>query len=148
MKIKVKKLDENAVLPQKANDKDAGYDLVAISDPEIKYNGDEILYIQYRTGIAIEPPEGYHTEIYPRSSISKYNLQLCNSLGLIDEPYRGEIILRFNLINSKLIGSKIYRKGDKIGQLVIKKTISMDFVEVEELEETDRGEGGFGSSGK
>ena len=146
--IKVKKLNKNAVLPQKANDQDAGYDLIAISKPEIKYDNDNVLYIQYKTGIAIEPPEGYHTEIYPRSSISKYNLQLCNSLGLIDEPYRGEIILRFNLINSKLVGSKIYQKGDKIGQLVIKKTISMDFIEVEELEETNRGTGGFGSSGK
>ena len=145
--IKVKQLHQDAVLPQKANDKDAGYDLVAISDPEIKYDNDNVLYIQYKTGIAIEPPEGYHTEIYPRSSISKYNLQLCNSLGLIDEPYRGEIILRFNLINSKLVGSKLYQKGDKIGQLVIKKTISMDFIEVEELEETDRADGSFGSSG-
>jgi len=146
--IKVKKLHQDAVLPQKANEKDAGYDLVAISDPEIKYDNDNVLYIQYKTGIAIEPPEGYHTEIYPRSSISKYNLQLCNSLGLIDEPYRGEIILRFNLIGSKRVGAKVYAKGDKIGQLVIKKTISMDFIEVEELEETSRGTGGFGSSGK
>lgn len=140
--IKFKKLHPDAVIPTQATSTDAGYDLVAIDDGKIDEGNN---YIQYRTGIAIEPPVGYHTEIFPRSSISKTNLVLANSIGLVDEGYRGELLFRFKQIT---IDKPSYKKGDKIGQLVVRKTIRAAFEEVQELGSSDRGTGGFGSSGK
>jgi len=150
-KIKVKKLDEAAIVPESANETDAGYDLIAIDDGTFKEDEQgNILYIQYRTGIAIAPPSGYHTEIFPRSSISKTHLMLANSIGLVDESYRGEILIRFKVIPSGMKVSSImkYNAGDRIAQLVIRKTEKATFELVEELNKTDRGEGGFGSTGE
>jgi len=148
--LKFKRLHPDAVIPSKAHNNDAGYDLIAVETGSVKYdNNDNLLYIEYKTGLSVQPPEGYHTEIFPRSSISKYDLSLCNSIGLIDNEYRGEIILRFNVLGHYIPNLKnVYKKGDKIGQLVIRKTYNIPVVEVEELEETARGTGGFGSSGK
>lgn len=176
MKIRVKKLDPEAVLPERAKEGDVGYDLIAINDGEMKYDDYGLLvYIQYKTGLAIDPPEGYYVEIFPRSSITKTGLILGNSIGLVDEGYRGELLLRFkfpNTINNNFLDGKDlegndliegmletlryryeqspaktrYKKGDKIGQLVIRKAIHMDFEEVEELSDTDRSDGGFGST--
>ena len=142
--LKVKKLVPEAVIPSKAKENDTGYDVTAISDPEFNDT-----YVQYRTGLSIEVPEGYHTELFPRSSISKYDLVLANSVGMIDNGYRGELLFRFKLIKPS-VGppSKFYKKGDKIGQIVIRKTESLPIVEVDELSSTERGDGGFGSSGK
>lgn len=162
------KLDEGAVLPKKANQSDAGYDVVAISDPIITDS-----YIEYKTGLRIQPDIGYHVLIHPRSSISKYNLVLCNGIGLIDNQYRGELLVRFKYIPQKnditvdakyLEGeedcdpsysvsvnidfNKIYKKGDRICQLVVEKTVDSIFTVVNELDDTTRGEGGFGSTGK
>mgnify|MGYP001269436654 CR=1 FL=1 len=148
--IRVKKLDEAAVVPESANETDAGYDLVAIDDGEFKKDEhSNTLYIQYRTGLSIAPPPGYHTEIFPRSSISKTHLMLANSIGLIDEGYRGEILVRFKVIPSNMGASlvKRYQAGDRIAQLVIRKTEKASFELVEELDDTSRGDGGFGSSG-
>jgi dUTP pyrophosphatase len=154
--LKVKKLVPEAVLPLKANDDDAGYDLTAISDPEVKDS-----YVQYRTGISIEVPKGYHTELFPRSSISKYDLVLANSVGLVDNGYRGEVLLRFKItprvapdgeyvkfLDPKIWPPRLYIKGDKVAQIVIRKTITLPVVEVAELSDTARGDGGFGSSGR
>lgn len=138
--IKIKKLHKDAVIPTQAKNGDAGFDLTAIDDG---INDCEGRYIEYDTGIAIQPPEGYHTEIFPRSSISKYGLFLANSIGLVDNGYRNSIKLRFK----KLAKGNEYVKGDKIGQLVIRKTENIEFIEVDELSETERGDGGFGSSG-
>lgn len=143
--LRVKKLVPEAVLPTRANPDDAGYDVVAIYDPEVTDT-----YVQYRTGLAIEVPKGYHTEIFPRSSISKYDLVLANSIGLIDNGYRGELIFRFKIVpraNGSIL-SKVYEKGDKIGQIVVRRTIDLPILEVENLSDTVRGEGGFGSSDK
>ena len=150
MKIKVKKLHEDAVLPKSANETDAGFDLVAIDDGE-----ETETYIQYRTGIAVQPDPGYHTELFPRSSISKTDLMLANGIGCIDNLYTGEVIARFKVIPHHLITSifsrlfwkpKKYKKGDKIAQLVIRKTELADFQWVKSLSETSRGGGGFGST--
>lgn len=145
LKIKVKKTHPDAVIPTQALKTDAGYDLVAVADATLIKS--EFMYIplyaEYDTGIAVEPPTGYHVEVYPRSSISKTGLILANGIGLIDSDYRGTIKLRFKVANA----SSPYRKGDKIGQLVIKKTIHADFEEVKELSDTNRGSGGFGSTG-
>lgn len=152
MKIQVKKLHEDAVLPVAANSTDAGFDLVAIDDGTV-----EKTYIQYRTGISIQPPPGYHTEIFPRSSVSKTDLVLANSIGLVDEGYRGEILVRFKIVpNPSHMGSELgqllwspitFKKGDRIAQLVIRKTAKAQFEWVDELTETQRGAGGFGSTG-
>lgn len=155
-KIKVQKLHPDAVLPKSANSTDAGYDLVAVDDGTVSEEG----YIQYRTGIAISPPEGFHTEIFPRSSISKYSLALANSIGLVDNGYSGEILVRFkfaaplqshgnNVFANVGIGmAKIYKKGDRIAQLVVRKTRIASFEWVDELAQTERGTGGFGSSSR
>jgi dUTP pyrophosphatase len=147
--IKVKKLHEDAVLPAKANSTDAGFDLVAIDDGEPAYdNSNNCLYIQYRTGISVEPPVGYHTEIFPRSSVTKSHLMLGNSIGLVDEGYRGEIMLRFRPTEDIRFGDfKGYSKGDRIGQLVVRKTEPAKFEWSDDLDESSRGEGGFGSTG-
>jgi dUTP pyrophosphatase len=160
--IYVIKLHPDAQLPVNAHRGDAGYDLVAIDDGEtVKDKDGNILYIQYKTGIAIQPPSNYHTEIFPRSSITKTHLVLGNSIGLVDSSYRGEIMVRFKVVKltehwQNSDGSTIgqygeiekYKKGDKIAQLVIRLTINMDFAWVEKLEDTTRGDGGFGSTDK
>jgi dUTP pyrophosphatase len=150
--LKVKKLIPEAVIPSKAKPGDAGYDLTAIDDGTWSADG---TYIQYRTGLAIEPPPGYHTELFPRSSGTKTDLMLGNSIGLVDNGYRGEILLRFKLAKRGTVFPTspqqpiiIYKKGDKIAQLVIRKTEDMEVVEVENLSSTERGTGGFGSTGK
>ncbi len=150
MKIKVKKLHPDAVLPKCANETDAGYDLVTIDEGEFVNDGCDIAYIQYRTGISISPPEGYHTEIFPRSSISKKQLILANGIGLVDGGYRNEVLVRFKYVGHHSFSadaSKIYHKGDKIAQLVIRKTEKMDFEFADELDVTSRNMGGFGSTG-
>jgi len=154
--LKFKKLHNDAIIPKRAHEGDAGYDLVAVTEPDIVKDDSGILYIEYRTGLAVQPPKGFRTEVYPRSSISKYNLSLCNSIALIDNIYTGEILLRFNLIMEEkgckdglknfMIEPKIYKKGDKIAQLVIKKDYIFEVEEVDELNSTERGAGNFGST--
>lgn len=145
MLVKVKKLNPDAVLPSSSNETDAGFDLVATDDGEIKGT-----YIQYKTGISIEPEIGYHTEIFPRSSISKTDLVLANSIGLVDEGYRGEILVRFKIVprQDDKPFPVIFKKGDRIAQLVVRKTERAIFEWRDELSDTTRGESGFGSSGK
>jgi len=148
-------------IPKKANEGDVGYDVIAISPPKIVWDGANINYIEYSTGIHIAPNENYYTLIYPRSSISKYNLQLCNSVGLVDTSYRGELMLRFRYITQvddiklnvdgtlqfNINFDRIYKDGDKIGQLVFMKREDVLFNVIDELDSTERGSGGFGSTG-
>jgi dUTP pyrophosphatase len=156
--IKIKKVHPDAVTPKQGFETDSGYDLVAIDDGVATTSSttSDIVFVEYDTGVQIELPEGYHTEIYPRSSISKTHLLLANSIGLIDNSYRGNLKLRFRLLKidsnekwwkEKQLKGEVYKKGDKIGQLVIKKTIYADFEEVTELNTSDRSESGFGSTG-
>jgi len=149
MKVKIKKLSDKATLPTKANTTDAGFDLYATSI-EKKYEGEQnsgwVQYIQYGTDLAIEIPDGYCGLIFPRSSVSKYDLSLCNAVGIVDSGYRGEVCLRFRL--TKYIGEcKVYSIGEKVGQLVIVPYPEVEFEEAKELSGSDRGKGGFGSSG-
>jgi dUTP pyrophosphatase len=143
LKVKIKKLHPDAVIPKYAKPGDAGLDLVAIDDPELEnYYG----YVEYRTGLAIEIPEGYVGLIYPRSSISNVDLTLTNSVGVIDSGYRGEIRFRFKVTFTK--GNKeVYKRGDKIGQLIIMPYPKVELEQVEELSDSVRGSGAFGSSG-
>ena len=141
MKVKIKKLVPEAVIPSYANLGDAGLDLVATwikVEDHNKYG-----YFEYGTGICIEIPEGYVGLIFPRSSISKTGMLLTNSVGVIDSGYRGEIKFRFKYIS----GTNSYNVGDKVGQMIIMPYPKIEFEEVEELTETERGDGGFGSTG-
>lgn len=174
MKIKIK--NTGTIVPKNLTQYDVGYDLVASSHPAISGEYDEeakawsrIDYIQYHTDLYIEPcvdDKVYHTNIFPRSSISNKNLMLANSIGLIDAGYRGELLIRFKYITqpedfftkiqdheyatsmlTNINMEKIYKKGERIAQLVIAETHKVEFETVEELSETDRGKGGFGSTG-
>ena len=162
LKVKIKKLNENAVIPTYSKDGDAGMDLVATS----KYYDDDG-NIVYGTGLAFEIPKGYVGLIFPRSSNAKQQLLLSNSVGVIDSGYRGEVMLKFKSSASsfslktliKLIfnsDAKItvinnftisYYVGERIGQMIILPYPQIEFEESEELSETERGNGGYGSTG-
>ena len=140
MKVKIKKLGPGAVIPRYAKQGDAGLDLVATSR-----RMDRKGFVEYGTQLALEIPTGYVGLVFPRSSISKLKMTLVNSVGVIDSSYRGEILLRFKPTQ---VGHGIYEIGDKVAQLVIIPYPQVEFEEVEELDETDRGSGGFGSTDK
>ena len=143
MFVNIKKLNENAVIPSYSKDGDAGMDLVATS---INFEGTQITY---GTGLAIEIPKGFVGLIFPRSSIRKTDLSLSNSVGVIDSGYRGEIQATFNQKSlSSKSGSFLYGVGDRIAQIMIIPYPPINFIEVDELTNTERGEGGFGSTGK
>lgn len=142
MKIKIKKLHPDAVIPTYAKPGDAGMDLTAISEESIDNNG--IFYTEYGTGIAVEIPKGYVGLIFPRSSIYKTGLVLSNSVGVIDSGYRGEI--KFKFYDSLQMYDNPYRIGARIGQLIIIPYPQIEFEEVQELETSERGTGGFGST--
>ena len=142
MQVNIKKLHDNAVIPVYSKPGDAGMDLTAIS-----ISKDDHGNITYGTGLAIEIPEGYVGYIFPRSSNSKTDLYLTNHVGVIDSGYRGEIMFKFRPIPS-LINAKIYQVGDRVGQLIIMPIPTITFFEVQELSNSERGEGGFGSTGK
>jgi dUTP pyrophosphatase len=137
--------ENNLIAPAKG---DAGWDLVASSDPTVIYSDDKnknILYIEYDTGVIIQPPNGFYTLLFPRSSISKYQLALANSVGVIDYGYRNTIKLRFRFLGKRFSkNSLIYQKGDKIGQLIFMPMFIFSAHQTESLEESDRGLAGFG----
>lgn len=140
--------ENNLIAPAKD---DAGWDLIASSDPVIvrEPNKKQILYIEYDTGVIIQPAEGFLTLLFPRSSVSKYQLSLCNSVGVIDAGYRDSIKLRFRWLGIGTSPSKdfIYKKGDKIGQLVFMPFVGLVAHQTDALDESERGTGGFGSTG-
>jgi dUTP pyrophosphatase len=141
MEVKIKKLHADAVIPKYAKSGDAGLDLTAISrsrDGQV---------VTYGTGLAVEIPEGYVGLIFPRSSIFKTTMSLSNSVGVIDSGYRGEVMLKFVDRCESVIGRETYKVGDRVGQLLIIPYPSIELVEVEELSSSERGAGGYGSSG-
>lgn len=139
MQIKFKKVRE-VETPIYATEGAAAMDLFAATNPE--YNVEKNYY-EIKTGIAIQVPEGYGAFILPRSSISNKGIVLANSLGLGDPDFRGELCVRFKPIDPNYT---IYEKGERIAQLVIIQTPKVTLIEVDELDETVRGEGGFGST--
>ena len=141
MKVRIKRLSENAVIPTYANPGDAGLDLVATYVKVEDHN--KYGFFEYGTGLAVEIPEGYIGLIFPRSSISKTGMMLANAVGVIDSSYRGEIKLRFKYIS----GTNSYEVGDRVAQLIILPYPIVEFEEVQELSETQRSSGGFGSTG-
>lgn len=139
MKIKFKKLNDNAVMPSKAHPTDAGFDLTATS--RIYQGG---CYV-YGTGIAVEIPKGYVGLVFPRSSISRTGLTLSNCVGVIDSGYRGEITFKFRPVSDHPV---LYNVGDRIGQLIILPYPDVKFVEAGRLSDSERGIGGYGSTGR
>ena len=140
MKVKIKKLHPNAVKPKYAKESDAGMDLVAtqiISETPTQ--------ITYGLGIAMEIPEGMVGLVFPRSSIRNTGLTLSNCVGVIDAGYRGEIQATFNKNGVK---DEFYKVGDRVVQIIIVPHPIIQIVEVDELSESSRGKGGFGSTGK
>ena len=181
MKIQVLKNDTYQSvnnLPKKGTDRATGFDVVVTSDPEIigeiYDNGayKRIDYIQYKTNLKVAVQKervfsnfgytdlDYDILAFPRSSVSKYNLTLANSIGLIDADYRGEVLLRFkynwqpedykirtdNLLEGRVNVDKLYKKGDKVCQLKVTKVENVKFELVDELDSTNIGDGGFGST--
>lgn len=138
MKVKFKKLTEDAVSPKRAKPGDAGADLTATS---MNHYTD---YTEYGTSLSVEIPEGHVGLVFPRSSNSNKDQLLANSVGVIDAGYRGEIKARFKRTKE---GARQHQPGDRFAQLVIVPIVEAEYEEVEELSETERGEGSFGSSG-
>jgi dUTPase len=167
LQTKIKLLSDKAKVPARANPGDAGYDIAFIGVEKIE--GDVIFF---KTGVAVSPPTGYYFEIVPRSSISKLPLQLANSVGIIDEGYRGEILIPIRVMHPEMgtgdqrmikpsgivniFGAKpptmngvadiIIAKKPTLCQLILRKRLESDFVTVQSLDETIRGDGGFGST--
>ena len=143
MELPVARLNENAVLPTRAHDGDAGLDLYACESAHIG-PGERW---SIGTGVAVEIPDGHAGLVLPRSGLAKKNgITLVNSPGLIDAGYRGEI--RVLLLNTDPADVFRVAPGDRIAQLVITPVVLADPVEREALAESARGEGGFGSSGR
>ncbi len=165
--IKVKLLDEDAVIPTKAHNTDTGYDLTFIGVEKIV--GDVIFF---KTGLSLEPSKGYYFEVVPRSSISKLPLVMANSVGVIDESYRGEVLVPVrvthqymgtelrsavfpgglvNIFNSKPVtienvANLILDNKPCLFQAILKKRLDCSFEIQSDLNDTERADGGFGSS--
>jgi len=142
IEVNIKRLNPNAVLPSYSKAGDAGMDLTSISRTFDKENQ----FFEYGTGISIEIPEGHVGLLYPRSSLSNKDLVLCNSVGVIDSGYRGEIKFRFKLTLPEDANPNIYFAGDRVGQLVIMPYPKIRLLEVDELSDSSRGTKGFGST--
>ena len=143
MKVKFKKLSPLAKAPSYAHIGDAGADLVATS---YKHDPETDSYV-YGTGIAVEVPEGHVMLIFPRSSNRKTDCYMCNHVGVVDSGYRGEIMFSFKSRDRNFV-TKPYEVGDRIGQAIIIPYPTIEYVEVDELSETERGTGGHGSTGR
>lgn len=142
LNVKVKKLHPEAVVPQYAKVGDAGLDLTAVS-VELLGKGK----VAYGTGLAFEIPDGYVGLLFPRSSIHKYSLDLTNCVGVIDSGYRGEVKAVFRLTDYGHF-DKMYSSGERVAQLLILPYPAVTLREVDELSDSERGFGGFGSTGK
>ncbi|MBO5048358.1 MAG: dUTP diphosphatase [Clostridia bacterium] len=144
MKIQIKKLKENAIIPTRGSDRAAGYDLYACLENEVTIGAGETVKIG--TGLSIAVPEGYFGAIFARSGLAaKEGLRPANCVGVADSDYRGEYIVALH--NDSAI-SRVVTLGERIAQLVVMPYLSVEFEEVDSLDETERGAGGFGSTGK
>ena len=144
MKISIKRLTETAILPERGSAYAAGYDLFADLQESVLIQPHETKMIG--TGLAMEIPEGYFGGIFARSGLSsKEGLRPANCVGVVDADYRGEV--KVALHNDGEVVREV-KAGQKIAQLVVVPFLGVEFDEVEELSETVRGVGGFGSTGK
>jgi len=143
MKVKIKKLRENALLPHRGSRSAAGYDLYACIDEQITIRPHETVMVG--TGLSVAIPEGYFGAVVARSGLaSKQGLRPANCIGICDSDYRGEYIVALHNDSGE---TRTVAHGDRIAQLVVMPYLAVDFEEAEELDETERGTGGFGSTG-
>ena len=141
--VNVKKLRDNAIIPTQGSKYAAGYDLYATIDTPITIKSGETVKIG--TGLAFELPEGFFAGIFARSGLAtKQGLRPANCVGVVDCDYRGEVIVAIHNDSNR---DTVIAPGDRIAQMILLPYQSMEFIEVSDLSETDRGDGGFGSSG-
>lgn len=147
MNIKVKRMNKEAKLPTRGSEKAAAYDVYAcLPDKNALVTIMPHQTMLIGTGLRMAPPEGFYVGVYARSGLSsKEGLRPANCVGVIDEDYRGEYLVAVH--NDSEVTRSI-RHGDRIAQILLQKRYDMDFEEVDELDTTGRGEGGFGSTGK
>lgn len=141
LQVKFKKLSADAKLPVKGSSSAACFDVYATS-----VELDENRVVTYGLGFSTEIPEGWRGVVVPRSNISKHPWVLANSMGIIDSDYRGEWMVKYRCV-SNFIEAVPYSAGDRIAQIYFEKNTDVQFVEVESLDESERGAGGFGSTG-
>jgi dUTP pyrophosphatase len=155
--IKIKRLDERAVLPTKAHNTDAGFDMTAIS-----LEFDEYGNAVYGFGWAFDIPVGYVGVLAPRSSATKYDVDMPNSLGMIDAGFHGEVKAKYRPTSTQPVRgtqtdsievcqssrANIFKVGEKVAQMIIMKLPDVAFVETDELPQSERGEGGWGHTGR
>jgi dUTP pyrophosphatase len=167
IKIKVK-LDDGASLPTRAHDTDVGYDVkalhvtvIGINDEERTISDEDDIYALYEeditptkvkidTGVHVKPEPGYWVELVPNSRLAKTPFMYANSVGIIDPDYTGSMRVILNIIDTFGFYNGImnFLPGKTVGQLIIRERLSADFEQVDELEDTVRGDGGFGSTEK
>lgn len=147
MDVRIKRLYKEAILPTKGSPQAAAYDVYAcITEGDGTVAIKPHTTVKVGTGLSMAPPEGYFVGVYARSGLSsKEGLRPANCVGVCDEDYRGEYIVA---VHNDSETERIIRHGDRIAQLILQKRYDMDFVEVDELDVTERGAGGFGSTGK
>ena len=147
MNIKVKRMSEEAKLPTRGSEKAAAYDVYAcLPDENALVTIMPHQTILIGTGLRMAPPEGFYVGVYARSGLSsKEGLRPANCVGVIDEDYRGEYLVA---VHNDSEVTRSVRHGDRIAQILLQKRYDMDFEEVDELDATGRGDGGFGSTGK
>ena len=144
MKVKIKKLNENAIIPTYGTEYSAGADLYALLDSTVEIAPHETTFIH--TGISVEIPEGYCGLIFARSSMgAKRGLAPANKVGVIDADYRGEIMVALHNHSEKIA---TVEPGERVAQLAIVPFLKAEFEEADDLTDTTRGAGGFGSTGK
>lgn len=144
MEVKFKRLSEKAVAPTRAHKEDAGFDLTCTHiTTELNECGQ--LLLVYHTDLALDIQTGYFGLIVPRSSISKKSLRQTNSVGIIDSNYRGEVLVKMQTTTD--VVPAVFKEGERFAQLLILPVPEVEFTESEKLSETDRGDGGFGSTG-
>ena len=142
-KINFKKLDERAIVPTYGSEFSAGADLYAVLDNDLTIESGKTVLIH--TYLSMEIPEGYGGFIFARSGLAtKKGLAPANKVGVIDADYRGEIMVALHNHSSE---NQVISNGERIAQLVLLPFLSCEFIECEELSETVRGQGGFGSTG-
>lgn len=144
IEIPLVRLDPDLPLPAYARSGDAGADLVAREDVVLPAGGGRAVV---PTGVAVAIPEGYAGFVLPRSGLAvRHGVTVLNAPGLVDCGYRGE--LRVALVNTARVGDYVVRRGDRIAQLVVQRIEEAAFLEVAELPPSERGEGGFGHTGR
>lgn len=144
MKVNIKRLNEDAKIPTRGSSESAGYDLYACINSPVTIAAHSTVKIG--SGLAIEIPEGYFGAVFARSGLAtKQGLRPANCVGVCDSDYRGEYIVA---LHNDTDEAKLITPGERIAQLIVMPYLAVEFNEVNELSDTDRGEGGFGSTGR